>query len=41
MKNFLLKRALEKELIDANMEKDFAVNAEKPLCLKYDLTLIN
>jgi len=35
MKNFLLQKALAKDLIDINMEKDFAVNADKPICLQY------
>jgi hypothetical protein len=32
---------LEKDLIDLNMEKDFAINADKPICLQYNLTIYN
>lgn len=41
MKNFLLRKALEKDVIDSNMEKYFADHADKPICIEYQIFIYN
>lgn len=41
MTNILLEKAIYKEAIDQNMEKEFQDSTEKPVCIEYTIDIFN